>query len=396
MARTLSMEQLADYFAAQVDEIARLEAEVEEIQVGFNSAFVEFKTQHDETLIALTDQVLAQYDAISPALHTQMEARRVEEREALLARRAALSANLIPAARKEADDKMATAREAEAKLRKLNPVWDMKEERIKTRLRDWRAELESLNAEIKAAGKGLGFVTHYIRITKLDRRRSELIGKMGEAQNQLEETRAEWQEKVRDEAGEQKTLQDEWQELSMKAARLQDELDYLDDDARLEALAWRRAITGVLDEIKDPAIIERGALRDEIGEMIRLNIQTDNYQEGLGTVAGVIALLRGVSTGYRSFRASVEAIINEQKMHSAYLTKLSMPLPASVEQFNAQWEPLRKSLRDEKRLSRFPLEFVAVVEPALKDGLSAPSIQKVFAALESELKRATASWRGSK
>lgn len=394
MARTLSMEQLADYFAKQIDEIARLEAEVEEIQVGFNSAFVEFKTQHDETLIALTDQVLAQYDAISPALQAQMEARRVEERKALLARRDLLRADLIPAARKEADDKMATAREAEAKLRKLNPVWDMKEERIKTRLGEWRAELESLNAEIKAAGKGLGFITRYIRITKLDRRRSELIGKMGEAQNQLEETRVEWQEKVANEAGEQKTLQAEWQELSVKAARLQDELDYLDDDARLEALALRRAVTGILDETDDPAAGESGALQNEIGEMIRLNIQTDNLQEGIGAVAGVIALLRGVATGFRSFRASVEAIINEQKMHSAYLSKLSFPLPAAVEQFNSQWEPLQKNLRNEKRLSRFPLEFVAAIDPVLKNGLSTLSIQKMFTALESELKRATAPWRG--
>jgi len=394
MARNLSMEELADYFARQIDEIARLEAEIEEIQVGFNSAFVEFKTRHDETLIQLTDHVLAQYDEIAPALRTQMEARRIEDREVLLARRDALREDLIPAARKDADDKMTAAHEAEAKLRKLNPVWDLKEERIKTRLRDWRAELESLNGEIRSAGKGLGFITHYIRINKLDRRRSELVGKISEAQNQLEETRAEWQEKVAGEAGEQQQLQTEWQELSVRTARLQDELDYLDDEARLEALALRRAVTGILDETNDPAACDNGTLRDEIGEMIRLNIQTDNLQEGLGTVAGVIALLRGVATGYRSFRASVEAIINEQKMHSAYLAKLSFPVPAVVEEFNSQWTPLRKSLRNEKRLSRFPLEFVAAVDPVLKEGLSTTSIQKMFTALESELKRATAPWRG--
>jgi len=394
MARKLSMEQLADYFAKQVDEISRLEAEVEEIQVGFNSAFVEFRTRHDETLIELTDQVLAQYDEITPALREQMEARRVEDREVLLARRDALRETLIPDARKNADGKMAAARKAEKELRKLNPVWDLKEERIKARLTDWRAELESLNAEIRSAGKGLGFITHYIRINKLDRRRSELVGKISEAQNQLEETRVEWQEKIANEAGEQQRLQSEWQELSVQTARLQDELDYLDDDGRLEALALRRAVTGILDETNDPAACENGALRKEIGEMIRLNIQTDNLQEGIGRVAGVIALLRGVTTGYRSFRASVEAIISEQKMHSAYLPKLSFPVPAVVEEFNCQWAPLRKNLRNEKRLSRFPLEFVAAIDPVLKNGLSTTSIQKMFTALESELTRATAAWRG--
>ena len=394
MARKLSMDQLADYFATQIDEIARLEAEIEEIQVGFNSAFVEFKTRHDETLITLTDQVLARYDEITPTLREAMEARRVEELEILRTRRDALREDLIPAARKEADEKMAAARQAEAELRKKNPIWDQREERTKTELQAQRAELESLNAEIRRWGKGLGFVTHYIRISKLDRRRNQVVGEISATQKQLEETRAEWQQMIAEEAGEQQHLQAEWQELSLKTAKLQDELDYLDDETRLENLALRRAVTGILDETKDPAACENGALRDEIGEMIRLNIQTDNLQEGIGTVAGVIALLRGITTGFRSFRASVEAIIDEQKMHSAYLSKLSFPVPAVAEQFNAQWEPLRKSLRDEKRLSRFPLEFVAAVEPALKDGLSAPSIQKVFTALESELKRATAAWRG--
>jgi hypothetical protein len=114
----------------------------------------------------------------------------------------------------------------------------------------------------------------------------------------------------------------------------------------------------------------------------------------MGTVAGVIALLRGIATGFRSFRASVEAIINEQKMHSAYLAKLTFPVPAVLEEFNSQWAPLRKSLRNEKRLSRFPLEFVAAVDPVLENGLSTASIQKMFTALESELQRATAPWRG--
>ena len=394
MARKLSMDQLADYFATQIDEIARLEGEIEEIQLGFNNAFVEFRTRHDETLIELTDQVLARYDEIAPELREGMEARRVEEQEILQTRRDVLREDLIPAARKEADEKMAAARLAEKELRKKNPLWDFREERLKTGLREQREELESLNAEIRRWGKGLGFVTHYIRITKLDRRRNQVVGEIGATQKQLEETRAEWQQMLAEEAGEQQSLQAEWRELNLKTARLQDELDYLDDETRLENLALRRAVTGVLDETNDPAACERGALRDEIGEMIRLNIQTDNYQGGIGMVSGVIALLRGVTTGFRSFRASVEAIINEQKMHSAYLPKISFPVPAVVEQFNAQWEPLRRSLRDEKRLSRFPLEFVAAVEPALKDGLSAPSIQKVFTALESELKRATASWRG--
>lgn len=394
MTREMSMDELADYFADQIREIERLEAEIEEVQAGFNTRFVELQAQHDEQLVALTDQVLAHYEEIAPALRERIEDRRITEREALEKRRDALRDEEIPALQKEADQKQLDAQVAERALRKSNATWDRKEEQAKSRLKDLIRELESLNAEIRRWGKGLGFITHYIRISKLDRRRNQVIGEITATRRQLEDIREAWEELSVEKAGEMERMKEEWRDLSVKIAKWQAELDYLDDPEQLEALALRRSVTGVLDEMTDPGEYETEMLHDEIQKMIRLNIQTDNYQKGLGAVAGVIALLRGIANGFQSFRSSVEAIASEQKMHQAYLPRLTFPLPRVAERFNAQWGPLRERVKDEKRLSRYPLEFVAAIDPALKNGLSTSSIQKLFAALGSELDRATANWRG--
>jgi len=47
MSRKMLMEQLAAYLSDQVTRISRLEQEIEEIQVGFNSAYMDFKARHD-------------------------------------------------------------------------------------------------------------------------------------------------------------------------------------------------------------------------------------------------------------------------------------------------------------------------------------------------------------
>jgi len=267
-------------------------------------------------------------------------------------------------------------------------------EKKKAALAELTARLEALNAEIGRLGRGLGFALQYGRIVKLDRERNQVIGQIEATRQAINELRLEWKERLAaDETAEAK-LQEEWRALNLRAAELQAELEYLDDEAARQTLVQRRAIKAVLDAANDPALYPAGPLYEEIQAMIRLNIQTDNYQRGLGTVAGVIALLRGVRQGYTSFLESVNAILQEQRMHAAYLTKLSVQVPDAVLKFNEQWGPLRKKVQDEARLSKYPLEFVAIVQPALEQELAQPAIEATFKALGAELNRATRGWKG--
>jgi len=316
------------------------------------------------------------------------------ELESLEQRTEALRQTEIPAARDELDRTQKQARAAKQRLEERNPLYDEREEKRKARLQELKQELDDLNSQIGRLRKGLGFITRYPRIVRLDRRRHETLGEINAIRAEINDLRVEWQQKLKRTSNDLQLWKAEWQELNLKIARLQDELEYLDDETLREELATKKAIRFILDQTNDPSVCAGGALRDEIQAMIRLNIQTDNYEKGLGTVAGMIALLRGIENGLSSFQTSVEAIIREQKMHSQYLKKISITLPAVVETFHSHWEPLRKKVEDDARLSKFPLEFVSLVQPALERDLSQESIGRMFDALGAELQRATAGWRG--
>jgi hypothetical protein len=394
MAEKMSVEQLASYLTEQVKQIQAIEKEVDEIQVGYNTAYAGFKKEHDATLASLTDAVIAQYDAVLPALRNRIGERAAIEGQRIVERRKALREVEIPSARQEVDKRQRLGREAETARAKRNPLVDKREERTKATLAELTAQLEKLNMEIGRAGRGLGFITRYGSIVKLDQERNRVIGQVEATRKQINELRVEWKRFVTTNEADDARLQSEWQTLSVQAAELQAELDYLDDDKARAALTRRRAVNAVLDALNDPASYPDGALHDEIQQMIRLNIQTDNLQRGLGAVAGFIALLRGIAQGYGSFLASAEAILKEQSMHAAHLSKVTVSVPQAVLAFNEQWPALGQKVQDEKRLSKYPLEYVAAIQPALDGGLSRQSIDAMFTALGNELTRATRGWKG--
>ena len=50
MSKEFSLDKLSDYLDEQLEQIGVMRREVEEIQVGFNSAYVEWKADHDAAL----------------------------------------------------------------------------------------------------------------------------------------------------------------------------------------------------------------------------------------------------------------------------------------------------------------------------------------------------------
>ena len=128
--------------------------------------------------------------------------------------------------------------------------------------------------------------------------------------------------------------------------------------------------------------------------MIELNIKTDAYQEGLGTVGGLIALLDSVGKGMDSFQESVGGLIGEQRMHGDFLPRLQMRLPDSAIAFHDQWDGLRAKMRDDARLCAHPTEFLEAAQPVIQRDLSDEAITGMFNCLGQALTEATKRWRG--
>ena len=389
-----SLQRLSDYIGGSPDQISTLRQEVEEIQIGFNSAYVEWKAEHDATLERLTEAGTDRLEEVGPALQTRVKERVVEEGRIIAERRQELRDKLIPATQAEADGALGEGQRLIEKLRELNPRLDKREEKLKAQRAALEEELAQLNDQIRGLSGCLGVMINFFKISKLDRQRQRVIGKLEAIRQDLKEVREEWQTTQHQIQDEQETLQARWQESTLQLAQLQGELDYLDDEASREALALKRAVRYVIDNLKEPIACPVGDVKQELDSMVGLNVQTDDYQEGLGSVGSLMSVLDGITDGLKRFDESVQGLISEQRMHSSYLPKLNVSVPDEVLAFHEQWDGLRRKVRDDGRLSAHPAEFVAAVRPVMEEDLSEANIKAMFESLGQALERATSTWRG--
>jgi chromosome segregation ATPase len=391
-ARTMNAKQLLGYIDDQRKAIEALVAQLDEIQVAFNAQFDSFKARHDATLDRLTESVYQQMNAMSPDLREAIEQQAVRERDAIDERRRKVREEYLPQRQQAADDLLKQAQAEVADLRSLNPQLDAREEELKSQKAALEQELSGLNDEIRSKSRGLGLVAHFADVFRADRQRQRIIGKLESLRESLGKVRSEWETRRQQTEKHQAELQEKWQLESIAVARLQSELDQLDDEASRESLATRRAIRQVLDDLKAPSPGTDTDLNAGLDEMIQLNIQTDEYHEGLASVGGIIGLARGIDSGLQAVAQSVEALLQEQQMHSAYLRPLDFGLPARVKAFHEQWPSLARQFADEKTIGVHPADFSTAVQPLLTQRLSQPSIEAMFGDMAAMIKSATAAW----
>lgn len=393
MGMDASLPQLSRYIEDNMHQIDEVRKEMEEIQVGFNSKYVEWKADHDAALERLVEMVLGQMDEIGPDLKGRIDERVGEERRIVDERRQELRDKLIPQTQSEADTALKEGQSITEMMREENPRLNEKEETLKARRVKFEGELTSYNEQIRKLSGCLGVMFNFFKINRLDKKRQQVIGQLKYVQEALKEVRDEWREVRREMGTEEDTLQVRWQELTRKIAQLQGELDYLDDESNRENLALKRATRHVIDELKEPVVCPVADVKTELDAMVTLNVQTDDYQEGLGAVSSLMSLLVGVGEGMKRLNASVEGLIQEQRMHSSYLSALDVYVPDEVTAFHSQWEGLAQKVRDDGHLCENPAEFLATIRPVMEEGLSEENIKGMFGSLGEALSAATSRWK---
>jgi chromosome segregation ATPase len=351
MSKNLSSEQLSDYLTENIQQIGRVRKEVEEIQVGFNSSFVEWKAKHDAKLEQLTGVLIDSMNNIGPTLQHNIETRREEERQRLKEHREQLREQLIPGVQAEADQILENGQYLTDGLRELNPKLNQREEDLKARRTALEAELAQLNEQIRRLSGCIGVVINFGKIGKLDRQRQRIIGELKAVNMDLKEVRDEWQNTSQEIDSEQVDLQNQWQKKTLELAQLQGELNYLDDDATRESMALKSAARYILDNLKEPADCPDQDLKGELDQMVELNIRSDQYQQGLGAVSGIIALLDGIIQG------------------------------------------LYQKVQDDHQICAEPEMFMESIQPVIDHDLSEVNIKGMFENLGQALKQSTESWR---
>ncbi len=394
MAKAMSLDQLDKFLKEAEGKVEVVLRELQEVQLQFVSAHQEFKTKHDATLNDLSMRAGYNLELFPADVRQAIQERLVVERKTLEDRWRELADRLVPQAQQIADELLARAQKATAEMRSLNPRLNEREEKLKATRVQKESKLARLNEEIKQRSGCLGMFINFFRISELDRQRQKLVGALEENARELRDVRKEWSEVSQVYQAEQEQLQQQWEQANTDAARAREEMAQLGDDSKREQLALQRAIFYVFDHWKTALPARGDELIDEINKMVQLNIQTDEYEEGLGKVAGLIALLGGVNQGLQSVNQSVTALINEQKMHSAYLKAVNVSLDDGVVSFHQRWDELRGKVKDEKKLGQNPAQFSSLFEAEVGDWLAEANIKRMFESLGKSLTAATQGWKG--
>jgi hypothetical protein len=393
MSKDMSLVELHEYIAENSRKIAAVHKELDEIQVGFNSAYVEWKAEHDASLERLVESIVQRMDEIGSVLQKRINERIIEEKQIIAARMKELEEELIPRTIGEADGILGEGQDLVQELRELNPELNDREEKLKSKRIQLEEELSELNESIRKRSRGLGVVIHFIEITRLDRQRQQVIGKLKALHEDLKEVRETWQVADSTAMSEQKDLQGQWQELTLKRLQFEGELDFLQEENARETLALKRAIRYELDNLKESIECPDPALREQLDEMVEVNIQTDDYHAAFGPLSGMISILEGILEGLRRFNESIQGLIEQQEMHSAYLPKLVVRLPETVLDFHKGWDALRTNVLDEGSISAHPADFLKDMQPLMAEDLSESRIEAMFESMGEALNRATETWR---
>ena len=393
MPQRMSLDQLDQFLNTARGKVDAAAKELNEVQAQFVSAHQVNQTVHDATLNDLSLRASYDLNALPPDIHKAIDARVAQERETLEKRRQELLSHIVPQAEQIADDLLQRAQAATSDLRLANPRLNAQEEKLKANLAEAEAELNRLNAEIKRLSGCLTVFISFFKISEMDRQRHKLLGRMEENAKALKSVREEWAKAKAEYTTEETALQKQWQQANVDAARAREELAQLNDDPKREELALRRAIVYVFDHW-ETAIPSSSPLIDEINQMVHFNLQQNAYEEGLGKVAGLIALMGGIGQGLQSIDQSVDALIKEQGMHSAYLKPVSVNVDDGVIQFHQKWDGLRDKLKDEQALVQHPADFSALFDAEVKGPLAEANIKRMFDSLSSALTAATKGWKG--
>jgi hypothetical protein len=387
-------EQILHYLETQRLAIEALCQQLDEVQVVFNAQFDTFRARRDTRLEELTEQVLVALHggSIDPGLQASIDHRVPAERARLEERLYKVRDEYLPQRRQAADRILQQAQAEMAALRSLNPRLDREEEELKAEKARLETRLAAFNDEIRSKSRGLGILRNFLFISRTDRERQRTVGRLEALAGSLLKVRKEWDEERQVVAKNQAAFQERWQLESIAVARLQAELDQLQDGQAREDLALRRAVRRILDDLKELVPAPDSVLAASLQDMVALNVQTDAYHEGLSSVGGLIGLLGGIRSGLDAIVQAVDGLEREQEMHRDYLKPLDFRLAPNAETFHRQWDALNAQFSDEGVVGAHPASFAAAVHPLLEGPLSQASIEAMFGDLGQMIERAAAAW----
>jgi len=376
------------YFQHQCEKVDALVKEIDEINTGVTSEFVEAQDNVETAVNAAVAVADSHYAALAAALEGTLDAAMPAMRDVKGSRRVELEKLIseLLEDRKEIEDKDAGEIE---ELGETNPALNEREEMLKAQRVELDAELQRVEEEIVGAGRGLGWLTAAGKIAKLRKQHRALATKLYGIRERLHEVRSNWVRRQTQADETQEKLQQAWRLRTSEIAKLNQELDSLTDD--FEGTCRRAVIEAHIrgTEEFEPTGVE--ALDEEFRALTSWRQRQADCESGVIAVSEISGLLGGVREGMVRMRESIEGVKKEQDMH-AELSTLNIEPPPAFLQFHELWDALVQTVVDEKRSIEHPAAFAKIVNDLTDSHLSNEQIEAMFNLAGDALTTATEQW----
>jgi len=379
---------MIQYLVTQREKIAALVKEIDEINAGVTSEFVEAQDSvetaignavsiADENYDDLDPETRKVFEDGMPAMHDIKGSRRVELEKGI---------SELHADRAEIEDRDASELDD---LATQNPALNEREEALKAQGAQLEAQIKDVEAQLIAAGAGMGWLMNVGKIGRLRKQHQGLATMLYGIRERLHEVRGSWVLRQTEAGDTQQQLQEAWRLRTAEIAKLTQEFDRLTDD--FEGTCRRAVIEAHIRGNEDYAPTGVPALETALDDLTAWRQREVDCESGVVAVSEITGLLDGIGEGLKRMQESVEGVKKEQDMH-AELSELKLTAPPELLQFNAIWDGLMQTVVDEKRSIEHPRAFADIVHDVVDTRLSNDQIEAMFNLAGGVLTEGTKQW----
>jgi hypothetical protein len=391
-------------FLAYIDDRRRLvsavEAELCQLQEKYETFFSEVRSVREREYQQLSEHLIAGGAKVPAELRQALDrARQQAEREFDRKLTALIEEQRRAAQRCEALRK--GSEEAEDKIRGRNTQLDDQEEKLKVRNEALLAQIEAHNQQIRLLAKGFGFFSNIFRMRALGKAGATLVTEQRALAERIEIVRQRWATAETEHHARETALQQQWIDDRAEASALQAKVDAL-IQAR-SRIIQRSALEQVLFDREPPDLAgdeqacprcqvkntqaahfceicaqrlvpDRPDLEGSLAEVAELNRHHRRFAAGMKAGQELIALMRGLASGLKAFRASVEGLVETESKHP--LPKLELSVPQASVTYGQSFERVKELLAQDHL--HHPVAFAEQVKGMMQQSFTEQQIKSYF------------------
>ncbi|HPG50774.1 MAG TPA: hypothetical protein PLL11_09420 [Spirochaetota bacterium] len=311
------------------------------------------------------------------------------------------------------------------RVKDRNADLDREEENLKAKIDVLEKEIGEYNSTIDELDTGLGFVTNFLKMRKIQKKKEELIENRDNLLVHVESVRKKWDDATVKYRGEEKEIMEKWNTAQTGLSLATEKIERL--KINRDDLIRKAAFVSALNELKGsegfiaksvkagaPAACprcksenrsnrffcyycgerfagDRPDVTGSLGEVGELNSVHANLLRGISGSVSVLALIKGIGAGVAEFTKSVESVKASEDRYP--LPKLDIDVPEFTRKLAERITELSPKI-DVKFFNLHPLEFSTSFSEYTDKVFTDVNIEKFFTGMGDELNRTTkAQWK---